>query len=227
MSNKFLTAGGDINLSNGSQTILGSTIGAINLSPSAPLKTNSVREIVSEKLDITDVNNLTDDLKIKQNLSFIKNDSQINPDSNKIKMYAKTDGNLYTRNSDGIETEIGGGGGISYNPSTTAVENGMIFTDGTSSTLIKNLTGYRYDATNNKLIVPDIETDEHFSIDSTLTNISFNETTQITTIGGEMHVDKIKNVKINYYETVDNISNLRLILSKDFKYAYLSNCYSF
>ena len=69
MSDKFLnTGGGAINLSNGTTTIFGSTIGAINLEPSQPLKTNSVKQIVSEKLDIADVNNLQSELSIKEEL---------------------------------------------------------------------------------------------------------------------------------------------------------------
>jgi len=194
MSNKFLSSGGDINLSNGSQTLFGSTIGAVNLNPSAPLKTNSVRELVSEKLDIGDVNNLTDDLKIKQNLSFVKNDSQTNPDANQIKIYAKTDGNLYKRDSAGTETAIGGGGGgLDYTQGSTIVENGLIFTDGVSNTDVKNVAGFRLDTTNNTLVVNDVETINHLSIDTLLTNINYFPLTGITRIDGELDVDKIKN----------------------------------
>ena len=194
MSNKFLSSGGDINLSNGSQTLFGATIGAVNLNPSAPIKTNSVREIVSEKLDIGDINNLTDDLKIKQNLSFVKNDSQTNPDTNQIKIYAKTDGNLYKRDSDGNETGLGGGGGgLNYTPGSTIVENGLIFTDGVSNTDVKNVAGFRLDTTNNTLVVNDVETANHLSIDTLLTNINYFPLTGITRIDGELDVDKIKN----------------------------------
>jgi len=194
MSNKFLSSGGDINLSNGSQTIFGATIGAVNLNPSTPIKTNSVREIISEKLDIGDINNLTDDLKIKQNLSFVKNDSQTNPDVNQIKIYAKTDGNLYKRDSDGNETGLGGGGGgLDYTAGSTIVENGLIFTDGISDTDVKNVAGFRLDTINNTLVVNDIETANQLSVDTTLTNINYFPLTNITRIDGELDVDKIKN----------------------------------
>ena len=53
-SDKFLgTAGSsDINLSNGSVPVYAASLGATNLDPSAPLKTNSVGQIVSNKLNI-------------------------------------------------------------------------------------------------------------------------------------------------------------------------------
>jgi hypothetical protein len=212
MSNKFLSSGGDINLSNGSQTLFGSTIGAVNLNPSAPLKTNSVRELVSEKLDIGDVNNLTDDLKIKQNLSFVKNDSQTNPDSNQIKIYAKTDGNLYKRDSAGTETAIGGGGGgLDYTQGSTIVENGLIFTDGVSNTDVKNVAGFRLDTINNTLVVNDIETANQLSVDTTLTNISYNPSNQITSIEGELDVDKIKNTAHTAEIEFENTGLLNLV----------------
>ena len=59
MSNKFLgNQGNNINLTNGTSTLFGSTLGALSLNPSQPVKTNSVRQLVSSKLDIADVNNL-------------------------------------------------------------------------------------------------------------------------------------------------------------------------
>jgi len=211
MSNKFLSSGGDINLSNGSQTLFGATIGAVNLNPSAPIKTNSVRELVSEKLDIGDVNNLTDDLKIKQNLSFVKNDSQTNPDANQIKIYAKTDGNLYKRDSAGTETAIGGGGGLDYTPGSTIVENGLIFTDGTSDTDVKNVAGFRLDTINNTLVVNDIETANQLSVDTTLTNINYFPATNITRIDGELDVDKIKNTAHTAEIEFENTGALNLV----------------
>jgi hypothetical protein len=67
MSDKFLNSGGgNINLANGTATLFGATIGAINLDASQPLKTNSVRQLVSEKLNIADVNNLQSELTTKQ-----------------------------------------------------------------------------------------------------------------------------------------------------------------
>jgi hypothetical protein len=63
MSNKFLlSADGKTNLSNGSATLFGATIGAVNFSASMPVKTNSNKQLVSTKLDISDVNNLQSQL---------------------------------------------------------------------------------------------------------------------------------------------------------------------
>ena len=48
MSNKFLLINGsNINLSDGTTTLFGDTIGADNLSASMPVKTNSNKQLVS------------------------------------------------------------------------------------------------------------------------------------------------------------------------------------
>ena len=66
MSDKFLgTSGANINISNGSVSIFGSSIGALNLDPSQPVKTNSVRQLVSTKLDIADITSLQSTLDTK------------------------------------------------------------------------------------------------------------------------------------------------------------------
>ena len=58
-TNKFLGSGGnDVNISNGTTKIFGSTIGAANLRPSYPVKTDSQNNLVSTKLYISDVENL-------------------------------------------------------------------------------------------------------------------------------------------------------------------------
>lgn len=59
MSNKFL--GTDItntNLTNGTATIYAGSLGSASLNPSMPIKTDSLRNLISSKLDIADVNNL-------------------------------------------------------------------------------------------------------------------------------------------------------------------------
>ena len=59
MANKFLNiGGGSVNLDNGSVSIYANSLSAKDLTPSLPLKTNSLNKLVSEKLDISDVNNL-------------------------------------------------------------------------------------------------------------------------------------------------------------------------
>ena len=60
MADKFLgTGGGAINLSNGTANIYAGTLGAAGLDPSQPVKTNSLRQLISSKLAISDINNLT------------------------------------------------------------------------------------------------------------------------------------------------------------------------
>ena len=63
MSNRFLlTNGSEVNLSDGSTTLFGATIGGSNLSASMPVKTNSTKQLVSTKLNISDINNLQSQL---------------------------------------------------------------------------------------------------------------------------------------------------------------------
>ncbi len=60
-ANKFLNTGGGAgtgNVSNGSLDIYGSTLAADNLDPSRPVKTNSVKQLISTNLDIADINDL-------------------------------------------------------------------------------------------------------------------------------------------------------------------------
>ena len=62
MSNKFLGATNAGNLANGASVVHASTLGATSLKPSYPVKTNSLRQLVSSKLNISDINNLQDTL---------------------------------------------------------------------------------------------------------------------------------------------------------------------
>ena len=63
MSNKFLgTSQGNLNLSNGTIPFYGQSLGAQSLDPSKPVKTNSLRQLVSSKYNISDINNLQDKL---------------------------------------------------------------------------------------------------------------------------------------------------------------------
>ena len=58
MSNKFLGTTTNITLGNGTANIYGATIGASSLDPSMPVKTNSLRQLVSTKLNTSDINGL-------------------------------------------------------------------------------------------------------------------------------------------------------------------------
>ena len=61
MSNRFLTSGSG-NLSDGTQNILGSNIGATNLLGGSTVKVNSLRQLVSTDLLISDIQGLSSTL---------------------------------------------------------------------------------------------------------------------------------------------------------------------
>jgi hypothetical protein len=86
------------------------SISVSNLDSSRALKTNATKGLESSNLNISDVTNLSTELQIKDNLTFNENDTQTNPIAGQIKLYAKTDGTLYTRDDLGNETAVGGGG---------------------------------------------------------------------------------------------------------------------
>ena len=69
--NQYSTEG-DANVTNGSLDIFGYSLRASNLNPSQPLKTNSINQLISTKLDIQDINNLQAELDttIKTPYSF-------------------------------------------------------------------------------------------------------------------------------------------------------------
>jgi len=138
MSDKFLGNGGsNINLSNGTATIFGATIGALSLDPSKPIKTNSVRQLVSSKLDIADINSLQSQLSTKDELTFTEGDTHTTPLAGKVVIYAKTDGEVYKKDDTGTETPIG-------NSDTTDLETktqniSLTETDGTKTTMTQEL----------------------------------------------------------------------------------------
>jgi len=120
MSDKFLgSGGGSTNISNGTATLFGSTIGANNLDPSQPLKTNSLRQLVSSKLDIADTNNLQSELNIKNELSFIEGDIHDTPSAGRLSIYAKSDKKMYQKDDTGNESLIAGGNPFNQNLNDT------------------------------------------------------------------------------------------------------------
>ena len=132
MSDKFLgSGGGSINLSNGSATIFSATLGCASLDPSRPIKTNSVKQLISADLDIADVNTLSTQLTEKDELTFVEDDTHTTPATGKVKIYAKTDSKLYKKNDQGVESVIGGGGGGSINAESTGIISGGVISVGT------------------------------------------------------------------------------------------------
>jgi hypothetical protein len=174
MSDKFLGSGqGSINLSNGSATIYSATLGAASLAPSRALKTNSVKQLISSNLDISDVNNLSTELQEKDELLFVENDVHTIPDPGKIKIYAKTDNNLYKLDDLGNETGFGGAGDV-VGPSGSD-DYTIAFFDGTTGKLLKENVGFKFQTGltyGDQLNVPDIETTDHFSLNRELDKIN-------------------------------------------------------
>jgi len=156
MADKFLNTGqGAVNLSNGTVQIIASELGAVNLIPSKPVKTNATKQLVSGDLDIADITNLQSELIEKKELSFYEDDTtRVNPPAGELKLYAKTDKRLYKLNDQGDEKQIGnvystgtstnknlvvwqGGSGdhiqdsgITYNSATNALEGVEILQNG-------------------------------------------------------------------------------------------------
>jgi hypothetical protein len=156
MASKFLTSGGTQDLDDGTAVIYAASLGATNLEPSKAVKTNGVLQLVSENLDIGDVNNLAADLVYKTQLEFTEQLAGYVPQVGRQRMYFKDDEKLYKKNSNGVETEIGGGGGsggLSYVSSTPVIANGLTFRSGLSTTELTNIADFRYDSTNQKLVV--------------------------------------------------------------------------
>ena len=146
MSDKFLNTGGSgTNISNGTANVYAAVLGAVNLNASMPIKTNSTKQLVSEKLDIADIQNLSSELSIKPELTFTESDTHSTPSAGKVKIYAKLDGNIYKKNDQGVESGIGGGGGSGdvVGP-ISSVDNAIAFFDGTTGKIIKENTDFKF-----------------------------------------------------------------------------------
>ena len=208
MSDKFLGYGqGSVNLTNGSATIFSATLGAAALTASKPVKTNSVKQLVSANLDIPDINNLQTQLNEKDELTFVEDDTHNNPPSGKVKIYAKTDGGVYKLDSAGNETSLGGGGGVETT-TIPVLDNALVFYDGTDGTKIKQIANIKYDDVGNALVVPDLETTATFSLNEELQLISNIESAtqspDITVFNGEIDVKVIKSAEHNVELEFDN-----------------------
>lgn len=108
MSNKFLSTNGTggANLDDGTTPIFASTLGASSLTASTALKTNASGLLTSTDLDIADVTGLASDLVLKNELSFNEDDSHTPPSANQVKVYFKTDGQMYKQTPEGNESQI-------------------------------------------------------------------------------------------------------------------------
>ena len=79
MSNKFNQFGssGDSNVTNGSLDIYGYSLRAENLNPNEPLKTNSIGQLISSNLNISDINNLQTELNATIQTPYTDGDIEI------------------------------------------------------------------------------------------------------------------------------------------------------
>jgi hypothetical protein len=109
MADKFLNTGqGAVNLSNGTVNIIAAELGAVNLVPSKPIKTNATKQLVSENLDIADITNLQSELSTKLSTTggTVTGDLQIDGGSLLLENYTDT---LRFRNNNADIAEIGVG----------------------------------------------------------------------------------------------------------------------
>ena len=162
MADKFLNTGqGAVNLSNGTVNIIAAELGAVNLIPSKPVKTNATKQLVSEDLDIADITNLQSELATKTELNFVENDNvRVTPAAGELKLYAKSDNHLYRMDDTGDEKQMGnvfttgmstnhalavfqGGSGdhitsstITYNQNLSGLENVELISNGLDQVLL-------------------------------------------------------------------------------------------
>ena len=117
MADKFLNTGGTGggSITNGSVNIYGATIGADNLDPSAPIKTNSTKQLISSSLDIADTINLQSELDNKNKLDFSEVVSPVAPATDTLRLFAK-DNKFYYKNDLGVESLLAtSSGGVAGN----------------------------------------------------------------------------------------------------------------
>ena len=230
MASKFLATGGTQKLDDGTAVIYAASLGSTNLEPSKPVKTNGVLQLVSENLDIGDVNNLATDLVNKTQLEFTEQLAGYVPQPNHQRLYFKTDEKLYKLNSAGVETEIGGGGaGVNFAITSDVVNNGMIFRNNSDLDQIQDRDNFKLvDVLGTEtLSVPDIQltsANAVFSVGesivantSKLSKVSYNPLTTITTIDVELDVDKIKNTAGTAEVELETDGKINIVGSKKVK----------
>lgn len=159
-TDKFLSTGGSgvTDLGNGSATIFASTLGAKNLDPSRPVKTNAVSQLVSDNLEISDINNLQSELDagisnpLTSSLNF-SNFSSVNKTSDEfvkkstgstgnatagsIKIYANTDGQFHSVDESGTDKIIGNSGHV-LGPNSVSAGGKVAIYNGTTGKVLKD-----------------------------------------------------------------------------------------
>lgn len=130
-----------------SSTPIDATVGSLivtNLSINEPIKTNGQKQLISSKLEISDVVDLQSSLDTKTQLDFIEGVTPGVPPSNQVRLYSKADKNLYFQNDAGLELKLssGGGGGSTWQFSVLTAGNpvsGEFRYDSTTPTLVEEL----------------------------------------------------------------------------------------
>ena len=218
MSDKFLNPTGNSNLTDGTADIFINRISINDAEIGKPLKINSQKQVIGGDLEITDINNLSNDLVNKTQLEFTEQLAGYTPPPNHQRLYFKTDEKLYKLNSNNVETEIGGGaggGGVNFAITSDVVNNGIVFRNNTDINQIQDTDDFKLiEVLGNKLLsVPDIQLPSVFSVGESivanttkLSQISYNPIGTLTTIGGELVVDIIKNTNVNITATTGNIA---------------------
>lgn len=185
MSDKFLNIGGtgNGNISNGTATIFGASIGAEDLDPSQPVKTNSTRQLVSTKLDIADINSL----------QSILDDTLSNPFSGTLQV-----ADLKTTNYTSLDAQLDKIQNIvsaTETPDVTTMKGELIIPE-IQVDLIKPPTGsQKIDFQNNNINIDNLTGAVLIDADT----IAFQATTSIT-VGGDFDIISLtnnKNIVIN------------------------------
>ena len=115
-------------------------------------------------------------------LTFVEDNTHINPPAGSVKIYAKTDGEIYKLDSAGNETGLGGGGGVSTT-NAPVLNNALVFYDGTDGTKIKQINGILYDSLNSALQVAKIKSASHN------VELEFENTNAILTADGDIKLN--------------------------------------
>lgn len=95
-------------LNNGSGAI--DSLVVNNLTANKPVRSSAGRQLVSGDTLIGEVSGLQTALTTKARLDFVEGTAPANPDVGNLRLYAKLDGAIYTRDSAGNEVALGGGG---------------------------------------------------------------------------------------------------------------------
>ena len=126
MTDKFL-GGSNSNLSNGTANLYIANLSIDNLTPSLPVKTDPAKTLISAKLDISDTNNLQNELNNKisnpltsslnfntysgsniNNFIFEKAGSKPAPPIGQLSLYANNSGEFHQVDENGIDSVVGG-----------------------------------------------------------------------------------------------------------------------